>query len=161
METLRAGSDCVEPDALPPTVQTVIAARLAQLSPQARALIELAATIGREFTFEVLQQASGDDEEMLVRGLDELWQRRIIREIGTNAYDFSHGKLRDVAYASLSAARRRLLHRRVAEALVVVHADGLDSVSAQVAAHYQQAGWIRTGHRVLSAGGRGRSAGVR
>ena len=72
-------------------------------------MIELAATIGREFTFDVLQQASGDDEEMLVRGLDELWQRHIIREIGTNAYDFSHGKLRDVTYASLSAARRRLL----------------------------------------------------
>ena len=139
VETLRAGSDCAA-SAL--TMQTVIAARLAQLSPQARALIELAAIIGREFTFDVLQQASGDDEEMLVRGLDELWQRRIIREISTNAYDFSHGKLRDVAYASLSAARRRLLHRRVAEALVALHADELDSVCAQVAAHYQQAGWI-------------------
>ena len=139
VETLRAGSACA--DAVP-TVQTVIAARLAQLSPQAHALIELAATIGREFTLDVLQQASGDDEEMLVRGLDELWQRRIIREIGTNAYDFSHGKLRDVAYASLSAARRRLLHRRVAEALVVLHTGEVESVSAQVAAHYQQAGWI-------------------
>ena len=139
VETLRAGSACAD---AAPTVQTVIAARLAQLSTQAHALIELAATIGREFTLDVLQQASGDDEEMLVRGLDELWQRRIIREIGTNAYDFTHGKLRDVAYASLSAARKRLLHRRVAEALVSLHADELDSVCAQVATHYQQAGWI-------------------
>ena len=38
VETLRAGSDCA--DAAPTTVQTVIAARLAQLSPQARTLIE-------------------------------------------------------------------------------------------------------------------------
>jgi DNA-binding SARP family transcriptional activator len=146
VETLRAGLDCADAAplsaTLPPTMQTVITARLAQLSPQARTLIELAAIIGREFTFDVLQQASGDDEEILVRGLDELWQRRIVREIGTNAYDFSHGKLRDVAYASLSAARRRLLHRRVAEALVSLHADELDSVCAQVAAHYQQAGLI-------------------
>jgi len=146
VETLRAGSDCADTATplatLPPTVHTVIAARLAQHTPRASALVELAATVGREFTFEVLQQASGDDEEVLVRGLDELWQRRVIREIGTNAYDFSHGKLRDVAYANLSAARKRLLHRRVAEALVVVHADGLDSVSAQVAVHYQQAGLL-------------------
>lgn len=142
VETLRAGSDCADAATMPLTVQTVIAARLAQLSPQAHALIELAATVGREFTFEVLQQASNDDEERLVRGLDELWQRRIVREIGANAYDFTHGKLRDVAYASLSVARKRLLHRRVAEALVALHAGEVDSVSVQVAAHYQQAGLL-------------------
>ncbi|MDQ2906956.1 MAG: hypothetical protein M3Y81_25885 [Chloroflexota bacterium] len=33
-------------------------------------------------------------EEVLVRGLDELWQRRIVRERGGDAYDFSHDKLR-------------------------------------------------------------------
>jgi DNA-binding SARP family transcriptional activator len=140
IETLRAGGDCADAHALSPTVQAVIAARLAQLSSQARELMELAATVGREFTFEILRRADGTDEKALVRGLDELWQRRIIREIGTSAYDFSHGKLRDVAYAGLSSARRRLLHRHVAEALVAIHADDVDSISAQVAAHYQQAG---------------------
>ena len=104
--------------------------------------MELAATVGREFAFEILKQAGDLDEKTLVRGLDELWQRRIIREIGMSAYDFSHGKLRDVAYASLSAARKRLLHRRVAEALIALHARELDSVSAQVATHYQHAGLL-------------------
>ena len=140
VETLRAGSDCVEADVLPPTVQAVITTRLAQLSPQARELMELAAAVGREFTFEILRQAHDTDEKTLIRGLDELWQRRIIREIGVSAYDFSHGKLREVAYASLSSARRRLLHRRVAEALIAIHASDVDRVSAPIAAHYQQAG---------------------
>ena len=102
---------------MPPTVQVVIAARLAQLSPPARELVGLAAVIGRTFTFEVLAQASGNDEDTLVQGLDELWQRRIVREQGGDAYDFSHDKLREGAYTALSAARRRLLHRRVAETL--------------------------------------------
>jgi predicted ATPase len=115
-------------------------ARLAQLSPPARDLAGLAATIGREFTFDVLARASDSDEEPLVRTLDELWQRRIVREQGTDAYDFSHDKLRQAAYASLSAARQRLLHRRVAQALETVYADNLDPVSAQVAAHYERAG---------------------
>ncbi|HTP08786.1 MAG TPA: tetratricopeptide repeat protein, partial [Anaerolineae bacterium] len=143
VETVRAGADCVEPDTLPATVQAVITTRLSQLSPQARELMELAAIVGREFTFEILRQANGTDEETLIRGLDELWQRRIIREIGVSAYDFSHGKLREVAYANLSSAHRRLLHRRVAEALIAIHADDVDSISAQVAAHYQQAGLAR------------------
>jgi tetratricopeptide (TPR) repeat protein len=126
--------------ALAPKVQAVIAARLAQLSPPARELASVAAVIGRAFTVDVLTKASNASEEVLVHGLDELWQRRIVREQGANAYDFSHDKLREVAYASLSATRRRLLHRRVAEALEAVYASDLDSVSAQMAAHYEQAG---------------------
>ena len=125
---------------LSPTIQAVMSARLAQLSPQAHELVELAATVGREFTLDLLRQASGSDEEALVHGLDELWQRRIVRETGMAAYDFSHGKLREAAYAGLSAARKRLLHRRVAEALQAVYAGDLDSVSAQMATHYEQAG---------------------
>ena len=72
--------------------------------------------------------------------MDELWQRRIIREQGRDDYDFSHDKLREGAYISLSNARRRLFHRRVAEALELVYVATLDSVSGQVAVHYEQAG---------------------
>jgi len=127
------------PEPLPERVKAALMARLAQLSPPARELAGLAATIGREFTFAVLAQASDSDEDTLVRALDELWQRRIVREQGTDAYDFGHDKLRQAAYASLSAARQRLLHRRVAQALEAVYADNLDPVSGQVAAHYERA----------------------
>jgi DNA-binding SARP family transcriptional activator/predicted ATPase len=151
VETVRAGlpgdSDSDPPSlslslslSLSPKVQAVIQARLVQLSPPARGLASLAATIGREFTFDVLARASDGDEDALVRGLDELWQRRIVREQGADAYDFSHDKIREVAYAGLSAARRRLLHRRVAQALESVHAADLDVVSGQLASHYERAG---------------------
>ncbi len=125
---------------LPPTVHTVLAARLAQLSQEARELASLAAVIGREFSFTMLSRASEEPEEALVRGLDELWQRRIVREQGTEAYDFSHEKLRQKALASLSTAHRRLLHRRVAEALANTAADEQKAASSQIAAHYEQAG---------------------
>jgi tetratricopeptide (TPR) repeat protein len=126
--------------ALPPTVHSVLAARLAQLSGEARELASLAAVIGREFSFTVLSHASGEPEEALVRGLDELWQRRIVREQGDDAYDFSHEKLRQEAYAQLRTVRRRLLHRRVAEALESAPTDEQDATSHQIAAHYEQAG---------------------
>jgi DNA-binding SARP family transcriptional activator len=125
---------------LPPKVQQVIQARLAQLSPAARELVGTAATIGREFTFDVLAQAHGANEETSVRALDELWRRRIVREQGEDAYDFSHDRIREVAYAGLSTARQRLLHRRVAQALEEVHAADLEAVAGQLAAHYEQAG---------------------
>lgn len=125
---------------MPPTIQAVIAARLAQLSPPARELVGLAAVIGRAFTFEVLSRASGGSEDALVQALDELWQRRIVREQGGAAYDFSHDKLREVAYTALSAARRRLLHRRVAETLEMGYGGSLESVSGQIATHFERAG---------------------
>jgi DNA-binding SARP family transcriptional activator/predicted ATPase len=125
---------------LPPTVQAVIEARLAQLSPEASKLVNLAATIGRGFTFDVLLRASDSDEDTLVRSLDELWHRRIVREQGADAYDFSHDKIREVAYTELSKARRRFYHHRVAQALETACTSNLDAVSPQVAVHYEQAG---------------------
>ncbi|HEU5101898.1 MAG TPA: AAA family ATPase, partial [Roseiflexaceae bacterium] len=127
---------------IPQRVHAVIAARLAQLSAPARELAGLAATIGRAFTFEVLARASNYDEDSLVRGLDELWQRRIVREQGANAYDFSHDKIREVAYAEVSPMQRQLIHRRVAQTLETIYAGDSDPISGQVAAHYEQAGML-------------------
>ena len=135
----ETGAVCL-PRPLPSRMQAAIEARLAQLSAPAHELVELAATVGRQFNFSVLARASDLDEGTLVRALDELWQRRIVREQGTDAYDFSHDKLREVAYAGLSGARQRWLHRRVAQALEEAYAGDLDPVSAQVAAHYERAG---------------------
>ncbi len=126
--------------ALPPKVHAIIQHHLGQLSPQARELADLAATIGRSFTLKVLAQAGDTDEETLIHGLDELWQRRIIREQGINAYDFSHDKIREVAYAEVSRVRQQLYHRRIAQALEIVYASDTDAVSGRIALHYEQAG---------------------
>ena len=124
---------------LPPKVQQVIQARLAQLSSEAQALAALAATIGRRFSFAVLAHAGQSPEETLLAALDELVQRRIIREQGADIYDFSHDRIREVVYRGVSAARRRLLHRRVAEALETLYPNELNELSGELAAHYEQA----------------------
>jgi DNA-binding SARP family transcriptional activator/predicted ATPase len=146
VEMLRAGgivrhgaAQAGQAVALPPTVQAVIGARLAQLSPSARQLAQLAATIGRAFTFDMLAAASAVDEDRLVQALDELWQRRLVRERG-QGYDFSHDKIRDVAYAEIKPMRRRLLHRQVAQVLETVSDGELDAASGQIAAHWEAAG---------------------
>jgi len=127
---------------LPPKVQAVIAGRLQRLSPPARALATLAATVGRAFVLDVVREASGVDEEVLVRGMDELVRRQIVRQQGNGTYDFDHDKIREVAYAESSDAHRSLLHRRAAEGLERAYASALDGVSAQIAAHYANAGLV-------------------
>jgi len=125
---------------LTPRVQAVIQARLSRLSPEARDLLAIAATVGWEFTAEVVALAGRLSEEVVVRGLDELWRRRIIREHDTSAYDFSHDTIRETAYAALSPVRRRYLHGQVARALTTAGAGELDAISGRLAAHHEAAG---------------------
>jgi hypothetical protein len=121
-------------------VQALIESRLAQLTPEALEVVGIAATVGREFTADVIAHAVEQDDNTLVRALDELWRRRIVREQGRDAYDFSHDRIREVAYHALSPARRRQHHLRVAAALKQLHAHDAAVVSGQVAAHYERAG---------------------
>jgi predicted ATPase/DNA-binding SARP family transcriptional activator len=132
-----------EAQTLPPRVHAVLVGRLLQLSATAREFVERAATIGREFTLDLLITVGNADADSAVRALDELWHKRIVREHGANSYDFTHDKLREVAYGEISAPQRRMLHRRVAQALEARHIEeNLDSVSGQIASHYERAGMI-------------------
>ena len=126
--------------AIPNKIYTMMADRLDQLSSTARRLVEVAAVIGRDFSFELLREAGEYDEVKLVEALDELWQRRIVRHQGDAAYDFSHDRLREVTYQHVSPPRLRLLHGRVARAMALVHAHELDVIAGQLGAHYEYAG---------------------
>ena len=127
---------------LPAGVRTIIAGRLAQLSAPARELSALAAMVGHDFSLDILARVSQADEERIVRALDELWQRRIVREHGPATYDFTHDKLREVAQAEISAPQRHLWHRRIARALETLRADDLDPFSGRIAAHYEAGGMV-------------------
>lgn len=133
----------VVPPALPSKVRAVIQWRLAMLSPEAQALAQTAAVIGRKFSYDVLIRASGLDEAAVVQGLDELWRRQLVRDQGDDAYDFSHDGIRAVAYDGIGPVRHRGAHLRVARALEALHGDDPDAFSGQIAAHYEQAGEVQ------------------
>ncbi len=135
----RKGSPGPGNSGITPRVLALVETRLRQLSPDARHLAELAATIGREFSLSLLAKVERVGEEQLVQGLDELWRRRIIRERGSDEYDFSHDKIREAAYHGLSPVRRRERHLSVARALETMR--GADpAVSGQLAWHFDLGG---------------------
>ena len=123
--------------ALPPHVQSVIERRLDQLSEPARQLAAAAAVVGRQFTLDILSGVAPQDDA--VAAIDELWRRGIVHEHGLDGYDFSHDKIREVAYRTIGPARRRHLHLAVAAAL---HAAGEPGGAAQIAAHFEHAGQV-------------------
>jgi DNA-binding SARP family transcriptional activator len=155
IEALRAGITSDGSQAvLTPTMRAVLRARLGQLTDGTRRLAEVAAVIGRPFSVGLMASATGTNERELVDHIDELWRRRIIREQGLT-YDFSHDKLRAVTLEMISPARRRQLHRAVAEAIVVELHNDIDAASPQLAAHYDQAGMVEPAiHAYREAGAR-------
>jgi DNA-binding SARP family transcriptional activator/tetratricopeptide (TPR) repeat protein len=118
---------------------TVLHERIAQVTPGAREVAGLAAAVGREFTLDLLTEASDLDADAVVQAVDELWRRRILCEF-RDGYDFSHDLLRDAAYAQVGKPQRWLVHRRVAQGLELLHADDTDAVSAQLAEQYARGG---------------------
>lgn len=140
VEAVTHGGDGPDLPALgSPRVQAVLEGRLNQLSQRGRELAGLAAAIGRDFSLDLLIEASDHDADTVVDALDELWRRRIVREHTATTYDFSHDLLRAAAYDSLSPPQRRGLHRHVAQTLVRIHAEGIDTVAAHIADQYDRA----------------------
>jgi tetratricopeptide (TPR) repeat protein len=117
----------------------VLRNRLEQATAAAREIAGLAAAAGADFTLDLLTEASDLDADIVVTAVDELWRRRIMREYG-DGYDFSHDLLRETAYELVSPPKRWLLHRRIAQALELLHADDTDAVSAQLAGQYARGG---------------------
>jgi DNA-binding SARP family transcriptional activator/predicted ATPase len=121
-------------------VHAVVTARLGLLSKEARAAAEVAAAVGRDFAFDILLRASDLDESVLVRALDELWRRNIVRVQAGERWDFAHDRFREIAYAGIGPARARLIHRRIGEAMEQLFARRLDDVSATIAVHLDRGG---------------------
>jgi DNA-binding winged helix-turn-helix (wHTH) protein/tetratricopeptide (TPR) repeat protein len=124
--------------AIPPAVKDVIARRLARLSPEGRELLGAAAVIGRDFALDVLEHAAGVTREALTGLLGEAERAREIRPHPTDpqSFRFVHALIQEVLYEDLGAARRRALHRRVAEALESLVPGRLDPPLAELANHW-------------------------
>ena len=124
--------------ALPERVRDVVGRRLERLSERGQTLAGVAAVIGREFEFALLQRASGLPEEDTAAGVEELVRRRVLHGLGER-FDFTHDRVRDVAYERILAPRRKLLHRRIAEALESARAERPDIEALSLGLHYRGA----------------------
>ncbi len=129
--------------AIPATVQNVLAARIDRLPEDAKAVLQTAAVIGREFAEPVLRRAVEEPTEQLSGALATLTRAELVLEQAPYPdalYAFKHPLTHEVAYGSQLTERRRRVHARVAEALAEVAAGSPDERSAMVAHHWEEAG---------------------
>ncbi|HUK73133.1 MAG TPA: AAA family ATPase [Streptosporangiaceae bacterium] len=139
IEAVRGSVDLGSTPAPLGDLTAVLRDRLEQAPAAAREVAGLAAAVGTNFTLDLLTEASDLDADTVVRAVDELWRRRIMHEF-RDGYVFSHDLLRETAYLQVSPPKRWLLHRRIAQAVELLHADDMDMVSAQLAEQYAHGG---------------------
>ncbi|KAA9375770.1 AAA family ATPase [Microbispora cellulosiformans] len=117
---------------VPEGVREVIGRRVGRLPEETRALLEAAAVLGREVSFDALETSCGLGAEEVMLRLEPAVATGLLVEVpGGFDYRFSHALVRDALYAGLGRARAARLHLRAGEAL-----ESLPGVEVSVLAHH-------------------------
>jgi predicted ATPase len=145
--------------AIPPTLQQSLMARLDRLGP-AREVAQVGSVIGRGFSYGLLRTLTGMADTALQAALEQLAEADILLVQGVAPdcdYRFKHALIQDAAYENLLRSRRQVLHRRVAEILRDRFPDTAAAEAEVLAHHFTQAGltdaaiewWGKAGEQAL------------
>jgi predicted ATPase len=147
------------PLAIPTTLHDSLMARLDRLAT-VKGLAQLGATLGREFSYELLQAVSPWDEGTLQHGLHQLVEAEFLYQRGAPpqaTYLFKHALIQEAAYQSLLRSTRQQHHQRIAQVLEARFPDLCETQPELLAHHYTEAGlmahaipyWQRAGQRAV------------
>ncbi len=128
--------------AIPATLQDSLMARLDRLVT-AKGLAQLGATLGRHFSYALLQAVAQLDEETLQRELQRLVTAELLYQRGVPpqaTYLFKHALIQDVAYQSLLKSTRQHYHQRIAQVLEARFPEVVATQPELLAHHYTAAG---------------------
>jgi class 3 adenylate cyclase/predicted ATPase len=145
---------------VPETLHDALMERLDRVAPGPR-VAQIAAAIGREFSYDLLSAASRIDDNDLDSALSQLEDADIIHLVGISPlvrYQFKHVLLRDAIYNSLLKSKRRQFHADIAAALASQFPAIVDNQPELLAHHYTEAGdrelavrcWYKAGQRALT-----------
>jgi serine/threonine protein kinase/predicted ATPase len=142
---------------IPSSLQDLVMARLDRME-SGRELAQLAAVLGREFSYELLAAVANMDEPTLQAELAQLAKVEILYPKGRPprcTYIFKHALLEDALYNALVKDRRQQFHRRVGEAIEANFPETVDTRPELLAHHFTEAGlipdaivyWLKAGQR--------------
>ncbi|MGB5383411.1 MAG: AAA family ATPase, partial [Lutimonas sp.] len=146
---------------IPSTLHDLLMTKLDRI-PEARNIAQLAAIIGREFSYKVLFSVSGLDKQHYDDQLDKLVESEVISfkendEEGVPIYKFKHALIQDSAYSSLLKSTRKQYHQLIGDRLLAISKDFEEKQPELLAYHYTKAYntlkaiqyWLKAGVRSI------------
>lgn len=138
-EELAKESACSDQSTIPSTLRDLLTARLDAMG-SARIVAQLAATVGHEFSFDLLRRIAPLDAATLSHMLRQLQEAGLIQGVGEVKFRFCQTLMRDAAYQMQTRADREAIHRRIAATLATADVKVRPELLAQ---HLAAGGEIR------------------
>jgi tetratricopeptide (TPR) repeat protein len=141
--TVREQVGLRTPMAVPDTIEEVLGGRIDRLAAEDRRLLEIAAVVGKDVPFSVVQAVAGMPEPELrgtferLKGAEFLYETSLGPE---TEYTFKHTLTHEVAYGRLLEEPRRALHARIAQAIEQLYEDRLAEQIDRLAHHTLRGG---------------------
>jgi len=136
-------SESMSSATVPTTLRDALTARIDRLG-RAKALVQMGAVIGREFSVALLGEVAELDDWLLLNGeLGRGVDAGILDQRGsgaTSVYAFRHALVQENAYQSLPRAARREYHHRVVDALAARFPHEVKANPGRMAYHCTEAG---------------------
>jgi len=132
------------PREVPATLNASLMARLDRLG-SAKEVAQIGATIGRQFSYELLAAVARLGDSELTACLDRLVQAGLLFRAGTPSsphFLFKHALVQDAAYAALLRGRRQDLHARIALILEEQFQETREKHPELLAHHCAEAGFV-------------------
>jgi len=140
---------------IPPTVEALLRARIDELSPPRKAVLEAAAVIGQEFARAVLERLVEDPPDLAGTLREFVREGLLVAAEGAGeAFRFRQPLLQEVAYEGWLSHRRKALHLRVGETIEHMYADRLFEHLEKLARHFTRAEEWERAVRYQRAAGR-------
>jgi class 3 adenylate cyclase len=147
------------PLAIPTTLHDSLMARVDKLAT-VKEVLQIGATLGQEFTYDVLRAVAALDEATLQSELSRLVEAELLYQSGfppQTRYLFKHALIRDAAYQQMLRSKRQQVHQTIAQVLEREFAETTATQPELVAYHYTEAGlreqaipyWQRAGRRAI------------
>lgn len=136
--------------AVPASLRAVVERRIERLSEPARTIAEIATCIGDRFSRDAVREVSAWEEAALSDALDELLDRRIVRESGGRGfleYAFTHQLMVETIGRGVPPKDAAIRRRRVARVLEELYPERVSELSATLAGHYESAGDVENAAR--------------
>lgn len=143
----------VSSDQVPDTIQGIIAARMDRLEESLKRIMQVAAVIGREFAFRILETITEMKEELKsglvnLQGLEFIYEKSLFPDL---EYIFRHALVQEVAYNSLLINRRKEIHEKIGRAIETLYPTRLEEFCEMLAYHYSKTGNLAKAYEYLKA----------
>ncbi|MCS7252327.1 MAG: tetratricopeptide repeat protein, partial [Thermoflexus sp.] len=131
------------PEAMVPLerICAMLAPRLQRLSPEARALAQIAAVCGAALDLEFLAAMSGWPERRILDAIEGLLDARLIEETGeAPSFRFRHYLIQEAIYSLIPTSARRRYHRRAARLLSELYPAQRGEMAGMIGHHWERGG---------------------